>query len=78
MDLVIVSMHDKGFPQADFYAGCGDMPADEFNACGMSPDDFFTLARGETLATAIERARREWPTARIVESDEDEPDDDDN
>ena len=73
-DLVIVSMHEKGFPQADFYKDCGEMPADEFNWLGLSPDDFFTLAHGADLASAIRYARERWPTARIVESDEDEDD----
>lgn len=76
-DLAIVSMHEKGFPQGDFYEGCGDMPAMEFEALGMAPDDFFTLKRGDTLASAMEFARQRWPTAKVVEADEDEDESED-
>lgn len=75
-DLVIVSMHEKGFPQADFYAEAADMPTWEFEATGMAPDDFFTLGRGNTIDEAIDQARVRWPDAKIVQAAEDEEEDD--
>lgn len=76
-DLVIISMHEKGFPQADMYADCGDMAADEFEAIGNAPDDFFTLRKGDTLEAAWRMARNRWPSAKIVEAaDENESDED--
>lgn len=76
-DLVIVSMHEKGFPQADYYQGCGDMDAIEFRCLGKSPDGFFTMKRGDTLEAAFDKARKEWPAALIVpgETDDDEVED---
>ena len=74
-DLVIVSMHEKGFPQADFYEGCGDMGAMEFGALGKAPDGFFTMRRGDSLDAAKAKAAEHWPSAKIVEADDEEEDD---
>lgn len=38
-DLVIVSMHFRGFPQADFYRGMGKVSADEFERIGPQWDN---------------------------------------
>jgi hypothetical protein len=75
-DLVIVSLHPKGFPQADFYEGHGETPADEFNSMGCAPDGFFTLSSSQTLDDAKAEARRQWPAALIVEAEEEDGDED--
>lgn len=72
-DLVIVSMNEKGFPQADLYFGMADMPTDEFEACGMAPDGFFTMEPGDSLGTAYAKAQLTWPEAKVVLADDDEP-----
>lgn len=74
-DLVIVSMHVKGFPQADFYAEHGEMTSIEHEAIGASPDDFFTMVRGATIEDAENAARKRWPGALIVQAAEDDEDD---
>lgn len=71
-DLVIVSMHERGFPQADIYEGCGDMDPNEFSCLGRSPDGFFTMSKGDTLDAAKEKARRKWPGANVVEAAEED------
>lgn len=71
-DLVIVSMHVKGFPQADFYAGHGEMASDEHERIGASPDDFITLIRGSTIEDAERAAERRWPGSRIVRGRDDD------
>lgn len=76
-DLVILSMHDHGYPQADMYQGCGEMPAIEFEALGMAPDDFFTLRRIDTIADAWTKARERWPGAKIVEAADEADEDED-
>lgn len=75
VDLVIVSMNAKGFPQADCYIDCGDMDANEFSCLGLSPDSFFTMRRGDTLDAAFAKARQEWPDAKIVPAEDEEDDD---
>lgn len=77
-DLVIVSMHEKGFPQADMYRDVAEMPAWEFEATGMAPDDFFTLKRGDTLADAMTKASERWPGAKIVEADDGDNDEEES
>jgi hypothetical protein len=64
-DLVIVSMHENGFPIADLYRDCGDMPADEFERLGMAPDGFFTMKKGDSLNQAIAKAKDKWPEAVV-------------
>jgi hypothetical protein len=65
-DLVIVSMHEKGFPQADMYHDAAEIPAWEFEALGMAPDDFFTMSRGDTPHDAVAKAKERWPEAFVV------------
>lgn len=65
-DLAIVSRHKKGFPQADFYQGCGNMEMEEFEELGASPDDFFTMKRDDSLAMAASIASIRWPGAKVV------------
>lgn len=79
MDLVIVSMHEKGFPQADLYKGLGEISASEFEALGPVADDFFTMKRGDTLLDATAKAMAKWPGANVVEAyrEEDDEDEDD-
>lgn len=76
-DLVIISMHEKDFPQGDLHFGHGDTPACEFNCLGRSADGWFSLARGDTLEMAREHARKQWPSANIVDAETEEDDDDD-
>lgn len=57
-DLVIVSMHERGFPQADLYLGMAKYSATEFLAISPSADSFFTMKTGDTLEMAIEKARK--------------------
>ena len=71
-DLVIVSMHVKGFPQADLFLGCADMSASEFESVGPSPDDFFTMVRGTSLEGAFIAASKRWPQAKVVYATQDD------
>jgi len=74
-DLVIVSMHEKGFPLADMYRDAAEIPADEFEAMGAVPDDFFTMSRADCLRDAVVKAKERWPRAFVVtvlDEDEDE------
>lgn len=64
-DLVIISKHPKGFWQADLYKDAWEIPANEFEQIGPSPDDFFTLKYGESRIAAVYRARAKWPWAKI-------------
>jgi hypothetical protein len=74
-DLVIVSMHEKDFPQADMYRFCGGMDAAEFEALGCAPDDFFTMKRGDSLSMAQSLAAIRWPGAKIVIADDEDYED---
>jgi hypothetical protein len=71
-DLVIVSMHEKGFPQADYYQGFGDMPMDEFNSLGCAPDAFFTMSKCQPIEAAKAKAAAQWPNSVIVEGADEE------
>ncbi len=71
-DLVIISMHEKGFPQADIYLGAAEMDPSEFRRCVMPPDGFFTMKRGDTLEAAFAKAQAEYPTAKVVYAAEDD------
>lgn len=73
-DLVIVSMHEKGFPQADMYRDAAEIPADEFEAMGRAPDDFFTMSRRDCPHDAVIKAKERWPGAFVV-TVLDDPDD---
>lgn len=78
-DLVIVSMHEKGFPQADIYMGMAKYDARQFRCIAPSPDGFFTMKRGATIEQAFDKARAKWPNAMIVPAeveDDDESADD--
>ena len=70
--LVIVSMHEKGFPTADFYFGLGAMPADEFEQLGAAPDMWFSMHKGDTLEAAKTKAAAKWPEAKIVVCEDDD------
>ena len=65
-DLVVVSMHEKGFPQADYYLDCGDLSADDFEELGAAPDSYFTMRRGDSIEQALAKATAKWPNAKIV------------
>jgi hypothetical protein len=64
-DLVIISKHEKGFWQADLYRDTWEITPSDFEQMGLSPDDFFTLKRGESRIAAVHRARQKWPSAKI-------------
>jgi hypothetical protein len=64
-DLVIISKHEKGFWQADFYRDGGEIPSADWDQIGPSPDDFFTMRRGQTALDAMHRAQKRWPDALI-------------
>ena len=75
-DLVIVSMHEKGFPQADFYRSAAEIPAAEFEVMGLAPDEFFTMKIGDSPHDAVQKAKLRWPGSFVV-SVLDDPEDDD-
>ena len=68
-------MHERGFPQADYYSGCADMDPGEFNCIAPSPDTFFTMKRGNTLEAAFAKAQAEWPKAKVVYASESDDED---
>jgi hypothetical protein len=71
-DLAIISLHEKGFWQADLYLGAGSMTSSEFEAISPSPDDFITMARGEPAEACIATAKEQWPDAVVVEANSEE------
>lgn len=73
-DLIIVSMHEKGFPQADIYFGLGDTDPCEFAFMGLAPDGFFTMSVGDTLEAAFAKASAKYPNAKVVCAEDDEDD----
>jgi hypothetical protein len=68
-DIVIISLHERGFWCADFWQGYGDVPADEFEQIAPSPDGYLSRP---TMAEAESDARMTWPEARIEFAQEDE------
>lgn len=66
LDLVLVSMHERGFPMADLYQGHGETDPHEFEAISPSPDGFFTMKHGDTIENAFEKAQQKWPEAVII------------
>jgi hypothetical protein len=64
-DLVIISKHEKGFWQADLYRNAWEISPSDFEQMGLSPDEFFTLKRGESQIAAHYKARERWPDAKI-------------
>lgn len=78
-DLVIISLHEKGFWQADFYRDASHISAMELEAMGLSPDDFFTLSCSPPHNLEIDATRKahdRWPGAeiRIYYGEEDDDD----
>lgn len=65
-DLVVISLHEKGFWQADMFRDASDLAPSEMEAIGLAPDSFFTLKRGASRHLAERRAREVWPDAKIV------------
>ena len=64
-DLVIVSKHEKGFWQADFYKDGKSVPADDWEVIGPSPDSFFTMKIGQSLIKTMHKAQAKWPGTSI-------------
>lgn len=74
-DMIVVSMHEKGFPCADLYRDVGEWDEDDWE--GACPDAFFTMKRGDTLEQAAARAKMKWPNADVqVQNMTDEETDD--
>lgn len=73
-DLVVVSLHERGFWQADLYVDCAQYSGHDMELMGLAPDGFATFSMGGSREDAIERARTEWPDAelRVAEDDEDD------
>ena len=72
-DMIVVSMHEKGFPCADLYRDVGGWNEDDWE--GACPDAFFTMKRGDTLEQAAARAKMKWPGADVYIADVHETDD---
>jgi len=72
-DLVVISMHGKGFPCADLYRDQGDGLPNLLEDDPM-PDCFFTLKRDDTLQMAFMKAKQKWPDAVIVFAADEEDD----
>lgn len=70
-DLVVISLHAKGFWQADFFFDAADLTSSEMEAMGLAPDGFFTMKRGDSRHLAEKKAREEWPDAKVVFVEED-------
>ena len=62
-DMIIISMHEKGFPQADLYHDVGGWDENDWDSA--VPDAFFTMKRGDTLEQASARAKMKWPEAEV-------------
>ena len=74
-DLAIVSMHEKGFWQADLYLDAGHLRGDEMEQMGLAPDGFRTFNIGGTSRDAVEWVVNNWKSAEIRIARDDEPDD---
>lgn len=76
-DLVVVSLHEKGFWMADLYIGM-NAPPDPRDWNDAAPDDFITMSVGGQPEQCVVRARVKWPGARIefgvADDDEDDCD----
>jgi hypothetical protein len=73
-DVAIVSLHEKGFWQADLFCGAAEWDHWDWMD-GTPPDAHFTLKVGQTREDAFARAREKWPGARAEDgyvADEDE------
>lgn len=70
-DLVIVSRHEKGFWQADFYRDGQEIPSDQWETIGPSPDGFFTMKRDGSALDAFTKAQGRWPGALVIYSNTD-------
>lgn len=67
LDYVIVSMHEKGFWQADVYLSRERAPED-----GDCPDGFTTFSKGASLDTVMEWTSNHYPVSSVHVLDDDE------
>lgn len=74
-DVAVISFHEKGFWQGDLYLDASEWTRHDWEN-GPTPDDFFTMKRGENLSAAKAHAKERWPNADIREAAEDEDDED--
>jgi hypothetical protein len=51
--------------QGSINKGGGKIPSADWDEIGPSPDDFFTLKRGQSALDAVRRAKEKWPIALI-------------
>ena len=72
-DLVLVSMNEKGFPQADLFLETNH----DDDLDGAAADQFFTMKRGDTIEAAVAKAKAKWPKARLMIADVCETDNED-
>jgi hypothetical protein len=73
-DLAIVSLHEKGFWQADLYHDASHLRGDEMEQMGLCPDAFCTFKRGGNVEEASIWVKANWPQAevKVVEEIEDD------
>jgi hypothetical protein len=72
-DTALVTLHEKGFWQADLFCGAVDWDDRDWED-GTPPDDFFTLKVGQSMEDAFARAREKWPGVQVSEGCEVEED----
>lgn len=70
-DVVVISLHEKGFWQADLYRDASELENEQWD--GLSPDAYLTRKRGGDMQDAIAKASSFWPGAEIrIAQDEDD------
>lgn len=75
-DVAVISLHEKGFWQADLYRDASELTNDEWE--GVAPDAFLTRKKGSDMQDAIDHACRFWPAAEIRIARDDEEDEDES
>jgi hypothetical protein len=73
-DLAIVSLHEKGFWQADLYHDASHLRGDEMEQMGLVPDAFHTSKRDAGVEEALSWVKENWPQSevKVVEEVEDD------
>lgn len=76
-DVVVVSFHEKGFWQADYYRDASEWDRFDWSS-GHVPDGFFTMKSDPSvnLDDCKRKAAETWPGADIREAAEDDEDED--
>jgi hypothetical protein len=76
-NLAIISLHEKGFWQADLYLDASHLRGDEMEQMGLAPDGFRTFKRDGTEREAVEWVVNNWKDTEIRIATFANPDDDD-